>query len=109
MTACREENPEVVKMLLEKGADINARSENHGVTALMEACRQRNIETAKLLLESGADPNIEDKQGYTILGLTRDENIRKLLKQHGARGVVPIADVCLTPCCPCIPFLSIPR
>ncbi len=61
-------NPEVVKILLEGGADIHAKSGgNLDMTALMwAASRNTNPEVVKALLEGGAD--IHAKGG--ILGMT---------------------------------------
>ena len=50
------DNMEVMKLLLENGADVNARDKDER-TALMFA---KNAEMAKLLLENGADANAKD-------------------------------------------------
>ena len=60
-------NFEKVKLLIEKGADIDAK-DNDGVTALMYVSRAGDLEIAKYLLENGADINAKDsKWGYTAL------------------------------------------
>lgn len=59
-----------VAMLLERGADINARSRDGG-TALHAAAFFGHAETAKLLLEKGADTTIQDSQGATPLEATK--------------------------------------
>ena len=59
-----------VAMLLEHGADINARSRDGG-TALHAAAFFGHTETAKFLLEKGADTTIQDSQGATPLDATK--------------------------------------
>lgn len=59
-----------VTMLLERGADINAKSRDGG-TALHAAAFFGHAETAKLLLEKGADTTIKDNQGMTPLDVTK--------------------------------------
>ena len=98
MMACRNSNTysnnEIVKLLLENGADINLK-ENDGLTALMVTCRysntDSNIETVKLLLENGADPNLKNNGGMTALmcscvNTNTDSNIEtvQLLLLYGA-------------------------
>jgi ankyrin repeat protein len=51
------DNVEVMKLLLENGADVNARGSD-GKTALMHHIT--TLERAKLLLERGADANARD-------------------------------------------------
>jgi ankyrin repeat protein len=76
---------EMVKVLLEKGAEVNVADKN-GRTALMHASAARsNTETVKALLEKGADVNVADKKGKTALSLTKDESTKELLKAHGAK------------------------
>src|SRR5439155_25144043 len=57
MLAARDLNK--VKLLAERGADVNARAAT-GVTALMVAARHRgNVEVVRLLLKKGARPNAD--------------------------------------------------
>ena len=53
---------EMVKLLVEAGADINARGHD-GWTALHLAAVNSNRELAGYLLAQGADPNVRDDQG----------------------------------------------
>ena len=50
MLASDQENPEIAKLLIDEGADVNA----DGGTALMFATMREHIETFKLLIEAGA-------------------------------------------------------
>jgi len=52
--AARGGYPEIVKLLLEKGAQVNIRNEG-GATPLHYAARNGNIEVMEILLENGAD------------------------------------------------------
>jgi ankyrin repeat protein len=54
-----------VKLLLDKGADINATYEGH--TALIEATLCDNRSTVELLLDRGANAEAKDKNGNTAL------------------------------------------
>ena len=55
MFAARNGNPQAVKVLVEAGADVNARERLRGTTALMWAAEQRHPEAVKVLLAAGAD------------------------------------------------------
>ncbi|MBR5161560.1 MAG: ankyrin repeat domain-containing protein [Thermoguttaceae bacterium] len=50
---------ERVKLLIEKGADVNAR-DNRDITPLMAAADNNNLEIVKYLVENGADVNAQD-------------------------------------------------
>src|SRR5579872_4988415 len=53
---------EIALLLLDCGAEINARSSRVNATPLHEAC---NMEVMEALLERGADPNLQDDRGNT--------------------------------------------
>jgi len=84
MFAAMNPNPEVVKVLLENGADIHARNE-YGWTALMWAAAMNpNSGVAKALLEAGADVNAKEKDGKTALFYAVGKNSIKVLLAGGA-------------------------
>jgi ankyrin repeat protein len=58
---------EVVKLLLDKGADVNIIKTDEGTTALMAASSGGYAEVVKLLLDKGANVNIKTKEGITAL------------------------------------------
>jgi len=62
----------VIKLLIEKGADVNKTSnnekgENTGLTLLMLASLRQNADLVKLLLDNNADVNAVDIEGDTAL------------------------------------------
>jgi ankyrin repeat protein len=62
--------PEAARLLLERGADVHARSKNSRlptVQPLHSAAAGRQTEVARLLLEHGADPNATQAGGWTPL------------------------------------------
>lgn len=68
--AVRERHIEMVKMLIEEGAIVNAASKDRNYTALMDAAQIGEVEIAKELLKYGADPNTQSKDGQTALILS---------------------------------------
>ena len=68
IAACKFKNYDIAKLLLEKGADVNAKNDN-GETALIIAAQNDHTEIVKLLLEKGAkyDPFYKTNDGFTYL------------------------------------------
>ena len=73
--AVGEGNIQIVKFLLEAGADVNGQTANG--SPLHTACAYRRLRIAKLLLESGADPCAVDAQGQTPTALTKIGKVNK--------------------------------
>jgi uncharacterized protein len=97
MTACNRGHVDVVRILLEKGADVNAK-DWEGWTALMAAAAgaahddNRNkeeecLEIVRLLIAHGADVNQKGRRFQTALKDADDaghKRVKELLIQHGA-------------------------
>ena len=56
----------IVKLLIEKGADINTKNE-YGSTALITAALESSVDIVKFLIEKGADVNAKNNDGNTAL------------------------------------------
>lgn len=79
--------PQLLKLLLDKGAAIDARSPN-GTTPLMMASRYGNEDGAYLLLERGADAKLRNDQKLSAADFARTGGREKLasrLEQQAAR------------------------
>lgn len=71
-----DEGDRVVKLLLERGADVNART-SWLRTPLHDAIIYRDIEFVKLLVEAGADIGLKDKWGKSPLDKARKWSRKK--------------------------------
>ncbi len=85
--AAAQSQPQMVRLLVSKGADVDARSvvrnwerkvikeprpkdmNRGGLTPLLYAAREGCLECARHLLEGGADPNLADPENITALSL----------------------------------------
>jgi len=56
MTACMCGNESVAKLLIDRGAHVNAATD-YGMTPLTFACRDKSVSLAKLLIDAGANVN----------------------------------------------------
>lgn len=79
--AVRTNQPEMVKALLDAGADIRAGNKNIGGTPLMTAAFEIHDEIFKLLLERGADINARDKTGRTVIRFINSEPMLRVIRK----------------------------
>lgn len=87
--------PEIAKLLIAKGADVNARAVG-GLTPLHTVLFRNvpqvkvKIELIKLLIAKGADPNIKDTylraSPMDIAVKERDEELLSILRGEGTKG-----------------------
>lgn len=85
--AARMGNTKTAKLLIEAGADLNARQDNAGWTPLHSALYRGHPDVAKLLINSGADINARDGDGKTPLHFAKWSGLGSvvwLLKSKGA-------------------------
>src|SRR5262245_28461002 len=76
-------NLEVVKVLLDAGADVNARDTFYGMTAMSQALNKKHASIVRLLLEKGAD----NSEGVLMFGVQQNslELISTSLEKGGLR------------------------
>lgn len=99
LTAARQGSLESVLLLLENGADVNAKYDR-GTTALMSAI-PHNLNLAKLLVRKGADVHVKDKYtNYTpLLSAVEARNVEAIhflldndvdINASSSNGVTPL-------------------
>ena len=93
-------NKEIVKLLLEKGADVNAKN-MYGETPLHKAASDNgNKEIVTLLLEKGANVYAKDTYNQTPLDIAKDKGhtkivafLEEIMKKQSPDGKVESLDV----------------
>ena len=89
-----EHEPEVVRLLLQRGAQVDSRNlgnaNKSGFTPLIMCAIQPNAcaECAELLLNAGADINATDAEGRTAIAWAMKRGSRRVEKVLRARGAV---------------------
>jgi len=79
----------LIKLLLEKGADVNSRDRS-GATPLHEATRRGYKEIVELLIENNAEINAVDNEGMTPLDYASSDDpqvqaVYEILRRHGGK------------------------
>ena len=90
VAASGNKNPEIIRTLVELGADVNAKG--GGMNVLMYAARyNENPEIIRTLVELGADVNAKDYDGWTALMYAARDNenpeIIRALVELGAEDI----------------------
>jgi ankyrin repeat protein len=82
-------HPEVVALLLDAGADVNARNNNEhwGTTPLHAAAHANQASIAQMLIDHGADLKARDLTGQSPMHHTtfhKAKAVAKLIEKYGA-------------------------
>lgn len=85
MVAIQDDRTDIIKILLENGANVNAKN-NNGATAFGIAVMMGNIEIVKLFLKAGADVNsyYAGMSSLQIAITNRNKDVFKLLIENDA-------------------------
>jgi len=78
--ACLNDNYDVIKLLLEHGANVRA-NDNY---VIQMASKNNNYNVAKLLIEKGAEVNANNNYTLKIASDNNNQDITKLLIENGA-------------------------
>jgi ankyrin repeat protein len=78
-SAAAAHSSELVRLLVENGAPVNARQQG-GWVALHEAASNGDEEMVKVLLQGGADPQLQNDEGKTPVDMARAKGREEILK-----------------------------
>jgi ankyrin repeat protein len=90
-------NLEIIKFLVENGADVNVKDFLFGKTPLFDAAHNGRLGIVKYLIENGADVNVKAYSGETPLCRTIGLDVIKYLVKNGADVNVKSDAVAVTP------------
>jgi ankyrin repeat protein len=79
-------NKEIVKLLIERGVDINSQDGLFESTALHLAAQNRHLEIVESLLSKGAKIETQNKYGRTALGIAAREGHKDVVELLAASG-----------------------
>ena len=85
--AANKNQLDIVKLMVERGADLNYKHPITKMTALSLAAVDGHTEIVKYLLSKGADPNIKLRGNVSVVRVVRDDGnaaMANLLLQNGA-------------------------
>ena len=85
--ACFEGHLDVVKLLVDRGTNLNAAAHSNGMTPLMLASTKGHLAILQLLVKKGADFNLKDRNDTTALGHARENGHAKIIDYLSKRGV----------------------
>ena len=70
--AAAHNRPDVTRVLLQRGADMNERSGGLGMTTLHIASRHNSIDAIRVVMQHGASATVKNNDGETPIDIARD-------------------------------------
>lgn len=101
MTVARGGHVDAARLLISKGADVNAREAWHGQTALMWAAAQGHVAMIDLLLKNGAEVDARSNLEQWERQVTSEPRDKWL----PPGGLTPLLFAAREGCVPCVPTL----
>jgi ankyrin repeat protein len=84
LIACDKGHTEIARLLIERGANVNARTADNGISPLHLSFRI-HTEIVRLLLERGADTRARDGEGKRPLDYASARDLVKILTEAELR------------------------
>ena len=82
LIACQKGHVDAVRLVLEKGAEVDQAEKKYGATPLFVACGHGHVDAARLLLDKGAD----------VTRTTRDGTPLSIAKYNGHSSIVALLE-----------------
>jgi ankyrin repeat protein len=87
MTCAATGNADAVRLLISRGADVNAKEHTQHQDALMWAAAERHADVVRALIDAGADLRARTRQGFTALHFAAREGDLESVRALLAAGV----------------------
>ena len=86
MTCAGSGSVDAVRLLIARGADVNAKEPSQNQSALMWAAAEHHPDVVRLLVEAGADLQAHTKKGFTALHFAAREGDLATTRAAARRG-----------------------
>ena len=87
MTCAGSGSVEAVRLLIARGADVNAKEPSQNQSALMWAAAEHHADVVRLLVEAGADLQAHTKKGFTAIHFAAREGDLATTRELLSAGV----------------------
>ena len=87
--AYRDDNFQLVRELIDQGADVNILPENECDSLLLLAAYDHNLDAVKMFVDAGADPNFRNSSGKTPLFIAVDSMVNRASQPSHTREINP--------------------
>lgn len=89
-SACFNKRTDIVKLLLARDTDLTTENKNYGIVYTPLGHALSDVEIAKLLISEEADVNIKDSKGRTALSLAEEYEYTEMVKLLKAGGKITL-------------------